>query len=175
MASRIHYLTYVGGTNILLPSFFSLFTHPVQLLALGFGSGLAPRAPGTFGSLAALPFFWLLLFLPTWDYVLVIVVCAALGVYFCQSAADDFGVHDHPAIVWDEFVGIWIALFPLSLVHFEWHWLILGFVLFRVFDICKPWPIRYVDQHVHGGLGIMLDDILAGIAAAFVLQIALLL
>lgn len=159
----------------MLPSFSELLTRPVQLLALGFGSGLSPKAPGTVGSLAALPFFWLLLFLPAWDYVLVMVVSSALGVYFCQSTADDLGVHDHPAIVWDEFVGMWIALFPLSLVSFEWHWLIVSFVLFRIFDILKPWPISYVDKQVHGGWGIMLDDILAGIAAAIILYLILLL
>jgi phosphatidylglycerophosphatase A len=157
------------GINILLPSFCELLTRPIQLLALGFGSGLAPKAPGTFGTLAAIPFFFLLLFLPAWDYLLVMIICTALGVYFCQSAADDFGVHDHPAIVWDEFVGLWITLFPLTFVVFEWHWLVLGFVLFRFFDILKPWPISYVDKHVHGGFGIMLDDVLAGIAAAILL------
>lgn len=159
----------------MLPSFSELLTRPVQLLALGFGSGLSPKAPGTLGSLAALPFFWLLLFLPAWDYVLVMIACSALGVYFCQAIADDLGVHDHPAIVWDEFVGMWIALFPLSLVGFEWHWLIVSFVLFRFFDILKPWPISYVDKHIHGGWGIMLDDILAGVAAAIVLYLLLLL
>lgn len=153
----------------MLPNFSTLLTRPVQLLALGFGSGLAPKAPGTFGTLAAIPFFFLLLLLPIWDYVLVVVVSTVLGIYLCQSAADDFGVHDHPAIVWDEFVGLWIALFPLVFVPFEWHWLVAGFLLFRFFDILKPWPISYIDKHVHGGLGIMLDDVLAGLAAAVVL------
>lgn len=138
----------------------------MHLFALGFGSGLAPKAPGTFGTLAAIPFFLLMLFLPTWDYVLVTVVCLFLGVYLCQKTADDFGVHDHPAIVWDEFVGLWISLLPLVFITFEWHWLMVGFVLFRIFDIVKPWPISYFDQHVKGGWGIMLDDVMAGLAAA---------
>jgi phosphatidylglycerophosphatase A len=153
----------------LLPSFRELLTRPIQFLALGFGSGLAPKAPGTFGTLAAIPFFFLLHFLPAWDYLLVMIVCTVLGIYFCQSAADDFGVHDHPAIVWDEFVGVWITLFPLTFFTFEWHWLALGFVLFRFFDILKPWPISYIDKQVHGGFGIMLDDVLAGIVAALLL------
>jgi phosphatidylglycerophosphatase A len=139
------------------------------LLALGFGSGLAPKAPGTFGTLAAIPFFFLLLLLPTWDYLLTLVVCSALGVYLCQVAAEQLGVHDHPAIVWDEFVGLWITLTPLVFLGFEWYWLLLGFVLFRFFDIVKPWPISYFDQHVQGGLGIMLDDIVAGAVAGLCL------
>jgi phosphatidylglycerophosphatase A len=169
MANFINYQVNIQGTNILLPKFTVLLTRPVQLLALGFGSGLAPKAPGTFGTLAAIPFFFLLLMLPVWDYVLVVIVCSVLGIYFCQSAADDFGVHDHPAIVWDEFVGLWISLFPLAFVRFEWYWVVVGFLLFRLFDILKPWPISYIDKHVHGGLGIMLDDVLAGFAAALIL------
>jgi phosphatidylglycerophosphatase A len=159
----------------LIPNFATLLKRPIQLLALGFGSGLAPKAPGTFGTLAAIPFFLLMLFLPAWDYVLVVLVCCFLGVYFCQVAADDFGVHDHPAIVWDEFVGLWITLLPLIFLGFEWHWLALGFVLFRFFDIIKPWPIRYIDQHVHGGVGIMLDDVVAGILAALCLWLLMFL
>jgi phosphatidylglycerophosphatase A len=159
----------------LLPNFFTLLKHPVQLLALGFGSGLAPKAPGTFGTIAAIPFFLSMLLLPVWAYVLVLIVCFILGIYFCQSAADDFGVHDHPAIVWDEFVGLWITLLPLVFLDFEWHWLFVGFVLFRLFDIVKPWPISYIDKQVHGGLGIMLDDVLAGIAAAIGLWLLMIL
>jgi phosphatidylglycerophosphatase A len=155
--------------NILLPSFLTLLTRPIQLLALGFGSGLVPKAPGTFGTLAAIPFFFLLLLLPAWDYLLTLTVCSALGVYICQVAADQLGVHDHPAIVWDEFVGLWISLIPLVFLGYEWYWLLLGFVLFRFFDIIKPWPISYVDQHVQGGVGIMLDDIIAGAAAGLCL------
>lgn len=169
----MHHLS--EDTNILLPSFFTLLKRPIQLLALGFGSGLAPKAPGTFGTLAAIPFFFCLLFLPAWDYLLTIVVCSALGVYICQVAADQLGVHDHPAIVWDEFVGLWITLIPLVFIGFEWHWLAIGFVLFRFFDIVKPWPISYLDKHVQGGLGIMVDDIVAGLIAGVCLWVLMLL
>jgi phosphatidylglycerophosphatase A len=165
----------IEDINILLPSFFTLLTRPIQLLALGFGSGLAPKAPGTFGTLAAIPFFFLLLLLPEWDYLLTVVVCSALGVYICQTAADQLGVHDHPAIVWDEFVGLWITLIPLVSLGFEWHWLLVGFVLFRFFDIVKPWPISYIDRHVQGGWGIMLDDIVAGAIAGLCLWGAMIL
>ncbi len=167
--------TQIKDTNTLLPDFFTLLKHPVHFLALGFGSGLASKAPGTFGTLAAIPFFLLMLLLPAWAYVLVLVVSFALGIYFCQSAADDFGVHDHPAIVWDEFVGLWVTLLPLVFIGFTWYWLFVGFVLFRLFDIVKPWPISYIDKQVHGGLGIMLDDVLAGIAAAIGLWLLMIL
>ena len=138
-------------------------------MALGFGSGLAPKAPGTCGTLAAVPFFFLLLLLPPWFYVFVLCLSAVIGIYICDSAATSLGVHDHPGIVWDEFVGLWVALLPLVFWGFQWHWLILGFALFRFFDVVKPWPISWADKYVHGGLGIMLDDVLAGIAAALCL------
>lgn len=153
----------------MLPDFLTLLRRPIQFLALGFGSGLAPKAPGTFGTLAAVPCFLLLLALPSWAYIAIVILSLLVGIYFCQSAADDFGVHDHPAIVWDEFVGLWVTLLPVVFLGFEWHWLVLGFILFRFFDILKPWPIRWVDRHVHGGFGIMIDDILAGIGAALCL------
>jgi len=157
----------------LLPDFLTLLQRPVQFLALGFGSGLAPKAPGTFGTLAAVPCFLLMLTLPSWAYSVIVVVSLLVGIYFCQSVADDFGVHDHPAIVWDEFVGLWITLLPLVYIGFEWHWLVLGFILFRFFDIVKPWPIGWVDRYVHGGVGIMIDDVLAGIGAALCLWLTM--
>lgn len=107
-----------------------------------------------------------MLLLPAWDYLLVTFVCAFLGIYLCQEAAQQLGVHDHPAIVWDEFVGLWITLTPLVFLGFGWLWLIVGILLFRFFDIVKPWPIRYFDRHVQGGLGIMLDDVVAGLISA---------
>ncbi|ODS24320.1 phosphatidylglycerophosphatase [Candidatus Endobugula sertula] len=146
-----------------------MITTPVQLLALGFGSGLVPKAPGTVGTVAAIPFFFLLLLLPIWAYVTVLFITFALGIYLCQSTADDLGVHDHPAIVWDEFVGLWVTLLPVIFLGFTWYWLVSGFILFRFFDIIKPWPIRWFDQQISGGLGIMLDDVVAGIVAALCL------
>lgn len=146
---------------------------PLQLLAFGFGSGLSPRAPGTAGSLAALLFFPLLLLLPLWGYALVVVVAALAGGPICGHAARALDVHDDGRIVWDEFVGQWIALFPLA----PWLtpdapgvlWVVLGFGLFRLFDVWKPWPISVLDREVHGGFGIMVDDLLAGVFAAVVL------
>ncbi|WP_373083458.1 phosphatidylglycerophosphatase A [Zhongshania sp.] len=145
----------------------SLLKNPVHLLSLGFGSGLAAKAPGTFGTLAALPFWYALQFLPPVYYVVVLILAFALGVYLCGATADALGVHDHGGIVWDEFVGLWIALF---MVPMHLGWIALGFALFRLFDIWKPWPIRLLDAKVHGGFGIMIDDMLAGIYAYLVLQ-----
>lgn len=146
---------------------------PLQLLAFGFGSGLAPRAPGTFGSLAALAVFPVLALLPLPLYLGVLALAVLVGIYACGHAARALGVHDDGRIVWDEFAGQWLTLLPLLPVHAwslpELLWLVAGFALFRLFDIAKPWPIGYLDRKVHGGLGIMLDDLLAGAFAAFAL------
>ena len=136
--------------------------NPVHFLALGFGSGLAPKAPGTFGTLAAVPLFLLLAPLSSPLYLLLLIVMSVAGIYICGKAAEDAGVPDHGAIVWDEFVGFLITMF---LIPISWQSILVGFLLFRLFDIFKPWPISYLDKNCHGGLGIMLDDIVAGIAA----------
>lgn len=143
-----------------------LLRDPGHALALGFGSGLAPRAPGTFGTLAAIPVYLLCMTLPAPVYLLVLAAAFAAGVYLCGRTARALGVHDHPGIVWDEVVGY---LATMAFAPPGWAWIALGFVCFRVFDIWKPWPIRALDRHVHGGLGIMLDDLAAGIAAALTL------
>ena len=131
-------------------------TNPIHLLATGFGSGLAPFAPGTWGTLAAIPFFYLFHYLfNTQQYVIMLIVTALAGIYICGKTAKDCGVHDHGAIVWDEFVGLWITLAALPNTH--WIWVVLGFIYFRFFDIVKPFPIGIIDKQVSGGLGIMID------------------
>ena len=144
----------------------SLLRDPMHCLALGLGSGCIRKAPGTWGSLAALPIYGLFFWVPAPVFGLIVVVSFVVGIWLCQRTADALGVHDHPAIVWDEFVGMWIVL---ALQPTQWWWIGLAFVLFRVFDIWKPWPIGWLDQKVSGGLGIMLDDVLAGIYAFAVL------
>lgn len=141
---------------------------PVHALGLGFGSGLAPVAPGTFGTLAALPLYWFISGLSLPLYLAVVVVSAVVGVWICEQTAQALGVHDHPAIVWDEFVGMWITLIAAPSGCLP---LLIGFLLFRFFDVLKPWPISWLDKHVSGGLGIMLDDILAGLFALASLQL----
>lgn len=144
------------------PSFKQLLKNPIQMLAFGFGSGLAPKAPGTFGTLAAIPFYFLLKDLPPLWYGLMLVLTFAVGVYLCDVAANQLKVHDHPGIVWDEIVGLWLTM---ALAPPGWLWLCLGFVFFRLFDIVKPWPISWLDKRVGGGFGIMIDDVLAGVFA----------
>lgn len=131
--------------------------------ALGFGSGLAPKAPGTFGTLAAVPLYWFLQDLPLTTYLLICLVATVFGVWVCDAYSRQLGVHDHPSIVWDEVVGY---LITMTFAPAGWQWIVTGFVLFRLFDIWKPWPINLLDKHVSGGFGIMVDDILAGIYAA---------
>lgn len=147
--------------------------NPIIFLAFGLGSGLAPKAPGTAGSALSLVFFPLLCMLGLWGSVAFIVVATLFGFWLCGKAADILKVHDHEAIVWDEFVGQWIALLPL-LASAAWNvqtymGVILAFILFRFFDILKPWPISWCDKHLEGGFGIMVDDLLAGIAAGGIL------
>lgn len=141
------------------PSFGQLLRDPVLLLAFGFGSGLAPKGPGTAGSLLALALFPLLAMLPLPGYLTVLVLTTIAGTWICGRAAKTLGVHDHGGIVLDEVAGLWLALatFPAS-----WPWMLVGFVLFRFFDIAKPWPIRWLDRRLQGGFGIMADDLLAG-------------
>lgn len=146
---------------------------PLQLLAFGFGSGLAPKAPGTFGSLAALACFPLLALLTLPAFLGVVAIAALAGIVICDHAAKALAVHDDGRIVWDEFAGQWLALTPL-VPTLAWGptdllWLLAGFGLFRIFDIIKPWPISHLDEKVHGGLGIMLDDLVAGVFAGLVL------
>jgi len=150
------------------PTFAQLLRSPTLMLAFGFGSGLSQKAPGTMGTLAAIPLWWLLAQLPLSTYLVVVLVAAVAGILICGRAADRLGVHDHGGIVWDEFVGFWIAMAALPVT---WQSLILGFVLFRLFDILKPWPISWLDRRVSGGFGIMIDDVIAGLAAAGVITL----
>jgi phosphatidylglycerophosphatase A len=134
--------------------------------ALGFGSGLSPRAPGTVGSLAALPLALPLLSLSPLAYAGVLLLAFVFGIYCCEKTRLHMAVQDPGAIVWDEIVAMWLVL---AFVPATWSWWLGAFLLFRLFDIAKPWPIHWLDQTVKGGLGIMLDDVLAAIYAIAIL------
>jgi len=142
--------------------------NPVHLLALGLGAGLTPKLPGTVGTLVGVILYLLLPALPLLHYILLLVVLFVSGIWICGVTARDLGVHDHPAIVYDEIVGYLVAMI---LAPPGWWWTVSGFLLFRLFDIWKPWPIRWLDRRVTGGFGVMLDDLFAGLFALLILQL----
>lgn len=146
----------------------SVWRNPIHFLAFGLGSGASPWAPGTVGTLAAVPLYFLLASLPVFFYALLLLIAFLLGCWLCDRTSRDLGVHDHGGIVWDEFVGYWLTMLALPA---GLGWALAGFLLFRFFDIIKPWPIRWADQQVSGGFGIMLDDVLAGIYAGLILHL----
>ncbi|MFZ5580027.1 MAG: phosphatidylglycerophosphatase A [Pseudomonadota bacterium] len=151
------------------PSVRTVLRDPVLLLAHGLGSGLAPKAPGTFGTIAALLPWWFMAPLDLPVYLVIVLFAALAGVWLCGEAASRMQRDDPGSIVWDEWVGLWVALAGLPL---EWPWILAGLVLFRLFDILKPWPVGWLDRHFHGGMGIMLDDIAAGAITAALLHLA---
>lgn len=140
---------------------------PVYFIAFGFGTGLMPKAPGTWGTLAAVPLYLLLSKCPLSVYCLLTLLAFILGVWVSTKVSDELGVHDYKGIVWDEVVGY---LLTMCMAPFGLTWMILGFILFRLFDIWKPYPIRVIDQKVASGLGIMLDDVAAAVPAWLILQ-----
>ena len=150
-----------ASARLRLPA--STLRDPVHLFALGFGAGLAPVAPGTFGSLVGLAFGILVLQAGWWALAVATLAATLAGVWVCGESARRLGVHDHPAIVWDEIAGMMLVM--LAAPPTPWG-AIAAFALFRVFDVWKPWPIREVDHGLKGGAGIMLDDILAALFAA---------
>jgi len=158
----------VDGPQVLRIEPKAVLQSPANFFALGAGLGLAPKAPGTFGTLLGIP---LLFVMPqsTVAYLAVVMLLFAFGVWCCHRCADTLGVHDHPGIVWDEVVGYLLVMVAMPRTAV---WVVAGFILFRFFDILKPWPIGWIDKRIHGGLGIMLDDILAAVFSAIVLQIA---
>jgi len=141
---------------------------PAGFFAFGFGSGLSHHAPGTAGTLAAIPFALLLKQLPLPVFWVALAALFFVGVYLCGAASRMLGRHDPGNIVWDEMVGFWLTV---AFVPMSWAWWLAAFVAFRLFDILKPWPIRWLDRHVSGGFGIMLDDVVAALYAMLVLAI----
>lgn len=145
-----------------------LLNHPVHLLSLGFGAGLAPKLPGTAGTLLGA-----LIYIPlhhlSWQYYGAIsLVMLLTGIWICGETAAELGAHDHPGIVWDEIVGFLITMIAAPQ---GWGWILLGFVLFRLFDIGKPWPVNWLDRKLKGGVGIMADDVMAAVYGWMSLQL----
>lgn len=145
-----------------------IMSSPVLFLAFGFGSGLIKKMPGTIGTIVAIPVYIVFIQADFWLYSVLTFLVMIVGIWICDGAAKQLGEHDFGGIVWDEIAGFLITMWW---VPFSWYAVLYGFVLFRIFDIFKPWPIKWIDQKVEGGLGIMLDDVLAGVMAGLILLI----
>ncbi|OGT45552.1 MAG: phosphatidylglycerophosphatase [Gammaproteobacteria bacterium RIFCSPHIGHO2_12_FULL_41_20] len=145
----------------------AIWQKPSYFVAFGFGTGALPIAPGTFGTLIAIPFYLLLQPLPFYAYLTIVLLCAIVSMKLCDILSKEIHVHDHPGMNIDEIIG-----FLVTMIHAppHWLWIIVGFALFRLFDIWKPWPIHWLDQKVPGGIGMVLDDILAGIYGLVIIQ-----
>ncbi len=139
-----------------------LLQHPAHFFGLGFGSGLSKKAPGTFGTLVGFPLFTLIATLNLTSQLGIICLLFLIGIYFCEKTGQALGVSDHGSIVWDEIVAIMLVL---TVTPYQWQWWLAAFLLFRLFDIWKPAPIRQCDARIKGGLGVMLDDLLAAMYA----------
>lgn len=148
----------------------SIWTNPVHFIACAFGFGALPWWPGTWATLAAIPIVIALKQFPEWVYISVTLIMILLGVFFCGAANRDFGTDDHPACAWDE-----MASFPLVMigVPLTIYYLLAGVILFRFLDILKPWPIRWLDRNIHGGIGVMLDDVAAACCCCIILHAAM--
>ena len=167
-----------------LPKNASAFDKLIYWLGIGLGSGMPKRAAGTWGTVGGLIVAIPLMMLGFVPFLVITMIAGIVGVYICGRTSDLMGVHDDPHIVWDEWVGMWITLLPLvysdfkllHLIHYSSHDiamigldLLIAFILFRIFDILKPFPISWADKKVSGGLGVMLDDIIAGLMAVLIL------
>jgi phosphatidylglycerophosphatase A len=145
-----------------------VWTDPLYFIAFGFGTGTIPFAPGTFGTLIAVPIYFLMAQLSFTNYFILTLLIIVASIWICSKVTREIGVEDHQGMCLDEVVG-----YLVTMIHapFGWRWVLLGFVLFRIFDIWKPWPINIVDRNVHGGFGIILDDVLAGLFSLAILQV----
>jgi len=152
------------------PSIKTVLTNPIHFLAFGFGSGLSPKAPGTMGTIVAIPIFILFSYLTLTNYFILLIILIIFSFYIAGKSAQLLGVHDHGGIVIDEICGY---LVTMMLAPVTWQAIIAGFILFRIFDIFKPWPIKLLDQRIPGGVGIVVDDLMAGIYALLSLQLIL--
>ena len=154
-------------TLVKLPNVQFLLQHPAHFFGLGFGTGLAPKAPGTLGTLIGYPLFWLISVYALSTQLIIISALFLIGIYFCGVTGKALGVSDHGGIVWDEIVAMMLVL---AFTPNQWQWWLVAFLLFRLFDIWKPFPIRQFDAKLKNGFGVMFDDLLAAIYAIIGLQ-----
>jgi phosphatidylglycerophosphatase A len=159
-----HFKTY-SKKKIAVPE--KVWHDPLYFIAFGFGSGASPVAPGTVGTLLAIPFYLLLQNLPLDLYLMFLLVFTLFSIWISDRISREIHYHDHPGMNLDEFVGFFVTM--IGAPH-GFAWVIVGFLLFRLFDIWKPWPIDIIDEKVHGGFGMILDDIFAGIFAMIMVQ-----
>jgi phosphatidylglycerophosphatase A len=150
-----------------MASKLNIWSNPIHFVACGFGVGAIPWAPGTFGTLAAIPFYLLMAKGSFTIYCLLTIAYCAVSMYTTHITCEDIGIHDHPSTVSDEFAGFFVTM--LGIAPSFWA-ILIGFVLFRIFDIFKPWPISWLDQHVHGGVGVVIDDVAAGLCSCIILH-----
>ena len=146
----------------------AVWKNPIYFFAFGLGSGAIPFMPGTFGTLMAVPFYLLLQPLSLVAYIIFTVIFIGASVWVSERCSRDIQFHDHPGMCIDEFAGFFVTM--IAAPH-GWGWVIYGFLLFRLFDIWKPWPIHLIDEKVHGGFGMILDDVVAGLFACIIIQL----
>ncbi len=146
----------------------AIWQNPLYFIAFGFGSGAIPFAPGTFGTLLAIPFYLLLQHLSPVFYITFVVLFCAASIWICERVSNEIHIHDHPGMNLDEFVGFFVTMI---FAPAGWQWILLGFLLFRLFDIWKPWPISWLDENIPGGFGMIIDDVVAGLFSFVVIQL----
>lgn len=169
MCGHLNLIASLGipGTNMQENPPRSIWTNPLHFVACAFGFGALPWWPGTWATLATIPIVIALKQLPEWGYVAVTLAMVLLGVFVCGKANRDFGTEDHPACAWDEMASFPIALIGVPLTIYT---VLAAVILFRFLDIIKPWPIRWLDRHIHGGIGVMLDDVVAALCTLVILH-----
>jgi phosphatidylglycerophosphatase A len=145
-----------------------VFSNPIYFIAFGFGSGLSPFAPGTCGTLAAIPLYYFIQSFSLLHYSIILLLAVLIGIWVCDSVERDIGVHDYSGIVWDEVCGFGLTMWAAPK---GWLWIGIGFLLFRLFDIVKPWPIAWMDRQLPRGFGVMVDDLMAAVYAWIGLQL----
>lgn len=167
------YLNHINGKENLSEKYSAIvkkvFLRPDYFLAYGCGSGLVPKAPGTAGTVLGILLWSLFQYMPVMSYLLTIVAMTFIGIYVSDRVSKDLGESDPSGIVIDEICGILITLF---MIPHQWYWVLAGFLVFRILDILKPWPISFFDTRIKGGLGIMADDIVAGLIGLALIQFA---